>query len=72
MSHSLVIYVSADPFSADLFAIKLVYESETLMFMNFCVKTRGPRMVTKSKLTSRALGPAGPGVPGPMPWAPGP
>ena len=31
------------------------------MLMNLCVKTRRPRLVTKSKLTSRAPGP-GPGL----------
>ena len=39
-----------------------IYESETLMLMNLCVNTRGPRMVTKTKLTSRAPGPRSPGL----------
>ena len=45
-----------------------IYESETLMLMNLCVKARGPRKVTKSKLTSRAPGP-GPRAPGRRPQA---
>ena len=56
-----------------------IHESETLMMMNLCVKTRGPRLVTKCKLTSRAPVPGqapGPGprarAPGPGPRAPGP
>ena len=48
-----------------------MYESKTLMLMNLCVKTRGLRLVTKSKLTSRALGP-GTRVPGPVPRSLGP
>ena len=47
-----------------------IYESETLMLMNLCVETRGPRMVATSKLTSRVLAP-GPGNPGPGTRAPG-
>ena len=45
-----------------------VYESETLMMMNLCVKTRGPKMVTKSQLTSRAPGPGQAPGPGPRRW----
>ena len=48
-------------------------DSETLLLMLLLLKTSGPRMVTKSKLTSCALGP-GPGAlgraPGPGPRGP--
>ena len=45
------------------------------MLMNLCVKTRRPRMVSKSKLTSQAPGPgpralgSGPQTLGTGPWA---